>query len=630
MNSLKNRSAEVEQEPTAQANRPDISKSSAEQDGVSESGVSGKTHSFSKRVAEHKIGTKQKNGWAGALVLKFLSHLQRGHGKTIDGKKWVRINLDNLAAQYPYLGRSGVDKAIQRLKSAGACLMENHNPALGRPKYDRTCCYHTPKRWMDLAEEEIRYFDSALATELGVPAAVIHYNCAFWMSKLRSDGEAPIVELAPAGLATRLPFSKPTIKRGLKDLAKAGYIYPVDGQRCHYSDQPTEGSKVDKDGSKVDNDSIVSIIIGSLEDSSKRQSSTAFENFVSAEEMEVTQAHSHEAFVPPDTDEQDTAKPVMAISPFAKVHQPTQASFPDISNFAELHESNRLNATLLADCAHIPRRDEKLVTLIDGICESFFHPLDKEWLNQLYEDASDEEVFDALLPIYRDWFVHACIEESAALFKIAYYGAFECILGAFLTPRHGEKNRHPISSLIRVAYALSLTFMSRSEERRERAVENEFAERTIKFRSIDEHLERCPDLAPAQKARVFKQGLYSMNKVGWPCLGGTLCTNGIIITSKAIKGVEDLFAANEELTPKELLDIMKTCVALNAHMPPVPEKFKPGSLWHARMGNHHAIFVSHLDCILRQLNIDCPSLTSINDDANALNDESEHDETIAA
>ena len=278
-------SKKVEQEVTAQANNPS--------NGISPKTVlencqrdETKPHGFSKTVAETKKG-KKKLGWSPAVVLKYLSLMLRKQGEEFEEKQWVRINLDHIAAQYPYLSRSGVDKAIQRLINFGACAKRNLNVAFGRRKIDRTRWFHVPKMWMNKAEEDVRYFYAPLADLIGVPAAVIHYNFMHWIGKMQDAKEEVVVSLTPEKQAALQTFAKATIKRAIKRLVNVSLIFPVPEKQCLYASEPIIpsgskvdeiGSKVDMPGSKVDDNSCCSYFVDSFGRSSKTEPAALFEN----------------------------------------------------------------------------------------------------------------------------------------------------------------------------------------------------------------------------------------------------------------------------------------------------------------------------------------------------------------
>ena len=244
--------------------------------------------------------------------------------------------------------------------------------------------------------------------------------------------------------------------------------------------------------------------------------------------------------------------------------------------------------------------EKSLRAKADKLTSEFFRHLGNEFTDDLYDNASDEELFEQIYPRYRQWFQDIDIDPH--FFDIFYYGVLECVIDAFLYARHGHKYLHPFASFISVAYDHYCILLGRAEERRIKAIANENAELKEQFASIDENKEWHDELPPAEKTRVFKQALYSRNKVGWICLGGERKTDQIIITPNALKDMEKLFALNPDATPGDFLRIMDKCMALHSTHPPA-KKYRAGIKWHARMGHKLSMFTRHLELIMRDLNI---------------------------
>ena len=62
-----------------------------------------------------------------------------------------------------------------------------------------------------MAEKDLRYFYPPLASAIGVPASVIHYNFTHWMDELKKDKKEAVFSLAPATLVTLQPFANRTL-----------------------------------------------------------------------------------------------------------------------------------------------------------------------------------------------------------------------------------------------------------------------------------------------------------------------------------------------------------------------------------------------------------------------------------
>ena len=147
MTRIEQSSPQVEQNQHAPVNNAAVSEAALNPKSVFESCRKQKTkpHAFSKAVAEKKKGEK-KLGWSGAVILRYLCYMLRVQGEEHGGGRHVRINLDHIKEQYSYLGRSGVDKAISKLKNFGACSTSNLNVEFGRSKIDRTRWYRAGRR----------------------------------------------------------------------------------------------------------------------------------------------------------------------------------------------------------------------------------------------------------------------------------------------------------------------------------------------------------------------------------------------------------------------------------------------------------------------------------------------------
>lgn len=607
-------SAEVEQEAPAQANNSDVSTSTPR--SIRENGDKSKTHGFSKTVAEIRRPNGEKVGWNAAIVLRYLAIKVRDHGKKNDGKKWVRVNLDWICSQYPYLGRSTVDECVQRLVEIGACEAKNMNSYFGRPKYDRTRSYHVPVKWMNAAEEEIRYFDSALATEIGVPAATIYRNFMHWIEECREKEQPEHVQLAPAVIETLQPFDKSTIKRAIATLKTKGMIVPVGGKQCWYVKGPVDwpgskadetgsnpdkgSSKADESGSNPDNDIYCSYVIDVLEESSKNEPSVLSCSSPVKKQMNESGV-GHDPSARHDDDGHDRDE-----------HQ-QDICWPFIRDHDELRTINRVNNALVLKIEQNRQSTDQLLNIVYSIVSKFFEQYDITWVDELYDEATDEELFEQLLPKYRAYFSQTKVARTNGLFDVLYFGAFECILGAFLRSRHEHKKSHPITLFIRIAYDFHLVLWDRAEQRRLKAIDEEFDQRRREYASPDEHLEDRVNLSPAEKTRVFKQGLYSRNKVGAVHFDQQLRTDEIKISTGALKRIEKIFAANSKAAPADLLEVMDGCLHLHRTMP-TPTRFRHGVKWHARMGHRLTTFARYLGPIIQQLEIiDSPFTTLQNE-----------------
>ena len=225
--------------------------------------------------------------------------------------------------------------------------------------------------------------------------------------------------------------------------------------------------------------------------------------------------------------------------------------------------------------------------------------LTHEFLDELYDNASDGEIFNTLLPLYRDWYPEKYV---GAFRDIFYYGILECVMNAFFYREYSLNRKHAFASFWQIEQDLHLPLYERARKRNQQALQQEEEELKAQFESIDADKEHLTDIAPAEKARVFKQGLYSRNKIGWICLGGVRRVNQIIFTPAAFKDVERLFELNPEASAFDLLRVMDGCMKLHASSPPM-RSFREGVKAHARWGYNLSWFTKHLKTIIRQVEL---------------------------
>jgi hypothetical protein len=664
MNRISGHAEDVENDhPTAHKNKAAFAESAHRKEGAStgnNENSENKRHGFSNTVAKLKNKDGQALGGNAAIILRYVSYALRRYGKVVEGKKSVRVNLDHISRQYPYMGRSTVDENVRRLQAFGCCEIKDLHAEFHRPKYDRTRCYHVPKRWMDAAEEEPRYFDTDVAARVGVPAAVIYANFSYWISEGEKDGKKKCVRLAPAVFASLLPYNRSTIKRAINRLVEEGLIEKTPGERCWYvvgtgkasgSNPDRDGSKADKvgsnpdeNGSKADNDIYCKTIVDSVEkENSKNQEPAApsFSNVpddadekdeadyslddsiaTTAEEQHREQMRRFRSFDPfsspvplSSRNEEDhkqhessVASPSSAPSAcdISGAAEDVKGKWPGAESLDQLHAINSENADFAESAFLQPGVSEKIVNTVRHICFETFSLLNAEQADELYHNEDGDEVLRALLPHYHQFLDLTHLDPESSLFDIIYYGALECLVGAFLWPKeHGDSYSHPIRFFISVSHNLYLVLWRREENEREKAIEEEFAQWRKQYASPDEHNGNDADLAPAEKMRVFRNGLSSRNKVGWIFYDQTHRTEQIKINATGLKRIQKLFELNEHLTAADLLKVMDRCMDAYRSRP-APGAFRHGVQWHARMGHNVAMFASYLRTITTQLEMKSP------------------------
>ena len=588
-----------------------------------------KPHGFSKTLARIKNTHGEELGWHAAIILRYLSFMVRRHSKDINGKRWARINLDHITKQYPYIGRSTVDENVLRLKEFGCCVIENLNAEFKRRKNDRTRCYHVPRKWMDAAEEEPRYFNPEIAALVGVPAASIYYNFCHWIDDLEAQEAVKQWELRPAVLMELQPFSKSTIKRAIKLLANGGFIEPVPGSQCLYApgtskmrgSNPDEGgSKVDEGGSKADESGsnpdnyICYSHCSLLEECSKGEPAAPSSQHSSCPEKDnqpVVSGHDENL---PSGDEQQREEYGHDTSSVVQHDAPSPPSGPLFSSLAELHARNEELSSLVPQID--PTTDtirEKMWAVACRFLELFDEDKIDDW--NLITDA--EELFDALVPAYTAFIFDDLkdLDPKGKVFSIVSGGTLECIIGAFMWTKCHTGYTHGITALQGMSYNLWLPISEVLENLRMRLVKEEFDLRKIDYASRDADKEHDTTLTPAEKARVFRNGVNSINQVGAIFYDQQLRTDFITTGPKVLILIQRIFEHNPDASPADLLTIMHQCVEAYVNQPPARCKFKHGIRWNARTGaTSLLLFAKNLKAIVKELGIhDCPIKTFLGD-----------------
>jgi hypothetical protein len=173
-------------------------------------------HSFCRTVAA-------KYGVNAALVLGYVGFRISLSKNERDGKSWYYDTLDTIAQHYPYLGRSSMYEAIQRLTEKNGPLMVGH---FNKRKGDKTNWYaFRNEDTAQLLKKKLLYFKVGDAELYGVPAAVLLNNLAYHINNQRRImPNYRFQALSASKLADVLPFSRSTIQRALKRLVDEGIL----------------------------------------------------------------------------------------------------------------------------------------------------------------------------------------------------------------------------------------------------------------------------------------------------------------------------------------------------------------------------------------------------------------------
>lgn len=203
-----------------------------------------------------------------------------------------------------------------------------------------------------------------------------------------------------------------------------------------------------------------------------------------------------------------------------------------------------------------------------------------------------DELGDSIEALVRNWTLHIC---AAAFINSNGRDTWHCPVIVF-----------PDRDLGGISYDIELHTSKRIREDNERKHREWVARRREQFASKDEQKEWFPDRAPADKMRVFRNGLRSRNNIGGDYWDGTYWRKPFIsITKSALVNVSKLFELNPACTPVDLLTVMDGCIELFMTQPSPPES-EHDDLWHARRGIDLDFFVTHIPVICEELDIYCP------------------------
>jgi hypothetical protein len=346
---------------------------------------SGKTHSFSCKLARDIQKLKKKltgrdadNGSHEAIVIKYLANRVGKSKNDVAGKKWFYIKIKDLKKHYPYLSASALLSIVHTLEDIGYCEIANHN----KYKYDRTFWYHVPERIRNAAEEELRYFNSELAAEVGVPAAVFIDNFQYWLGQCIERGVEQRVRMSPRILVDLMPFSERTIKRGLKTMEDKNYASKLSETMPIYAkpiiksgpnqislgpNQIQVGPDQISVGPNQSNDTYYKPINNPLETSSKEKTPSSFVSSAFAENNDNEQDYSR-GLIPAKADEQGTNEmghelgssgTNNVIPPsthnISRVAEDVKGVWPHVNSLEELHSINRTLASQGEDIEKHPK-----------------------------------------------------------------------------------------------------------------------------------------------------------------------------------------------------------------------------------------------------------------------------------
>jgi len=173
----------------------------------------------------------RKHGDKAAVVVRFLAHhvnrAIEADRNSRDGKHWYFNSLSELASKLPYIPRSTLSDILEKLAKDNQIEVGTFNK-LG---FDKTTWYTVPQAVRDAAEEDVIYFDAAVATQLKrICEAVLYQNIRHFEQKKKCSS----VKLSPTTLSRILPYSSQQIARALRNLVKAELIARDERAASHY------------------------------------------------------------------------------------------------------------------------------------------------------------------------------------------------------------------------------------------------------------------------------------------------------------------------------------------------------------------------------------------------------------
>ena len=554
---------------------------------------SGKIHSFSCKLAREIQKLKKKltgkevnNGSHYATVVKYLANRVGNSKNDVGGKKWFYITIKDLKKQYPYFSESALLSIVHTLNDIGYCEIANHN----KYKYDKTFWYHVPTHIRNAAEEEPRYFDSAIATKHGVPTAVLIDNFEYWLDQCEVRGLNSRLRMSPRILVELLPFSERTIKRGLDIMVEANYASKLSETK------PLFGKPLIK---SVPNQRLV----------------VPKQILVVPDQRLVVPNQSHDTYYKPINNLLEIcSKGNLTVSDTNTLSETNQFKGLIPESFAGVKraniEINELLVKLQKD------HQDKLCILASNASYEFLKA-HEEFIYDWSDIEDTELLFQNIKAVFPAFLKQQNIDKwkSVIIKSMLTSGTLETIIGAFIFNSPANYYAHHIPSLLKHIQRSTQYIYSTVDDERERRMKQTLAERRVKYASPDENKEYDDCLTPIEKARVFRNALSSRNKIGWLCYDCDFRTDIISISKSGTLLIQKLFEHNEDAVPGDLINIMDQCVEAYISEPEPPAAYVPGVRWHARKGATNVLlFARYLKAIVQDLGIgDGPIQTFLGD-----------------
>jgi DNA-binding MarR family transcriptional regulator len=564
-------------------------KHAIEKPGWAKRSVDDKIHSFSADLAI-------KYSIPGAIILGYLAYVLNRKKNLTEGKKRYFITLDELAEQYPYLGRTSIDDSLKALQKAKVLEITRHN----KRSFDRT-------RWYAIVDDEISrllrhkriYFSKQDAVEYGgVVAAAVLMNLMYWLRENRKKKpDYAKHKMSPKELAKVMPFTEAQIKRSLARLVELKVITKIqmpgldrtnfysltDPTRLGASDESPK-SIVTNVGSKEQK--LVSIDLKTDADRANPENHSAISDnntiLIDNVERQPLKDNVERQHV------EDCAVPISPSLPSTKEEQAsevktTKTAFEELKYEVEVCEEGS---------------EESKELIRDYVAKGAYKTVDEEMgFSQLAYKVfcADSKYVQALERLYRNYTIYTTPETLYSYLTLSEVDCYDCIFKRLRENDYwqGVNYNKEDGSVIYYTFGWSLAecFQFYKNEKFETKYPETVSNVHLLFNKLhpyyeknyeqlkankldhlksfmqlreeekgspDKHLEHDPDQEPEIKAKVLNNGIHAMNRIG-KYIEGEIDPSEFDASPAAIKAAQKLFAANPKLTPGYLLRLMRDC-----------------------------------------------------------------------
>jgi hypothetical protein len=501
-----------------------------------ESSQSDKIYGFSRSLT---MGTGNNGGIRftpnEAVVLRHLAYKIRRSKNPRDGRTWFYISAADLARKFPWIAAKTMSAILKRLAANGVVIRSSYNRRPG----DRTMWYSMDEGWLDRAEQDLIYFRDSDAERFGFCEAVLLHNLTYWLG----NGKQKTTDVAerrhamrPTELSRHIPFSIATIKRALGRLENEGAIMGYPNNEKRCRDYALAGRFLDRISLK----------------------------------LEVTTPGGPDAIqVPKDQESPATPTPTQAsaLAPEERVRALTEGNITHFAGFPE----NKIQAFVALcgkDAGHI------IFELTDEHIANFLQRLSTdELLTAVEELCKPYNIDDVRLRYVHEILVRAL--SAKELYSLTHW----CIA--------------------RVVGQLEMVVYDRSDRWRRANRKAQYEKRVTRLGGLQIPGEATVDAAPAEKARILRNGIQARNRIGRLDENTILVTAYLVASRKSITLAEEFFGRNPAWAPSDVLKVLDECVQREAE----PEDDGFDRLWHARRGRNLGFLIRHLENIVQELGL---------------------------